>query len=252
MPQNLVIEQRGATALVMLNRPDVRNALNYDLIAEAEEAIGTLNKNEDCRAVVLTGNGERAFCAGMDLGLVRNLDVDTSADWLVRLKGLYEAIRWLEKPSVAAVNGAAAGAGYQLALLTDLRVGHAKAYMGQPEINVGLASVLGAHIMEPFLGHARTVELTLSGRMMDGEECYRLGLYNHLVDAREVVDKAVEVAEVLAQKPPTAMRLTKERFRTDGQAGFDTAFEIAERLQREAFYSGEPQRVAAKFFAKKG
>ena len=252
MPQNLVVEQRGAIALVMLNRPNVRNALNYDLIAEAEKALLDLNKNDECRAVVLSGSGERAFCAGMDLDLVRSLDADSSADWLVRLKGLYEAIRRLDKPSVAAVNGTAAGAGYQLALLTDVRVGHAKAYMGQPEINVGLASVLGAHIMAPFLGQARTVELTLSGRLMDGEECYRLGLYHQLVDAGEVVDKAVEVAEALAQKPPTAMRLTKERFRADSQAGFDAAFEIAERLQREAFESGEPQRVAAEFFAKKG
>jgi len=250
MPQNLVIERRGAAALVILSRPDVRNALNYDLISETEEALRDLNKNDDYRAVVLTGSGERAFCAGMDLGLVRKLDANTSADWLMRLKGLYEAIRWLDKPIVAAVNGAAAGAGYQLALLTDLRVGHAKAYMGQPEINVGLASVLGAHIMEPFLGHARTVELTLSGRLMDGEECYRLGLYNHLVDAEEVVDKAIEVAKALAQKPPNAMRLTKERFRTAGQAGFDAAFKIAERLQREAFYSGEPQSVAAKILRK--
>ena len=252
MPQNIVVEQRGAAALVTLNRPDVRNALNYDLIAEAEAALCELNEKKDCRAVILTGSGERAFCAGMDLDLVRGLDADSSADWLVRLKGLYEAIRRLDKPSVAAVNGAAAGAGYQLALLTDLRVGHAKAYMGQPEINVGLASVLGAHIMEPFLGHARTVELTLSGRLMDGEECFRLGLYNDLADAGEVVDKAVAVAETLAEKPPTAMRLTKERFRADSQAGFDAAFEIAERLQREAFDSGEPQRVAAEFFAKKG
>jgi enoyl-CoA hydratase len=252
MPQNLVVEHRGTTALVLLNRPEVRNALNYELIAETEQALTDLNQNSDCRAVVLSGSGEKAFCAGMDLDLVRSLDADSSADWLVRLKGLYEAIRRLSKPCVAAVNGAAAGAGYQLALLTDLRVGHAKAYMGQPEINVGLASVLGAHIMEPFLGHARTVELTLSGRLMDGEECFRLGLFNHLVAPDAVIDKALEVAEALAQKPPTAMRLTKERFRADGQAAFDAVFEIAERLQREAFDSGEPQRVAAEFFAKKG
>ena len=249
-PQNLVMERRGAAALVILNRPDVRNALNYDLISETEEALHGLNKNDDCRAIVLTGSGERAFCAGMDLDLVRNLDADTSTDWLVRLKGLYEAIRWLKKPIVAAVNGAAAGAGYQLALLSDLRVGHAKASMGQPEINVGLASVLGAHIMEPFLGHARTVELTLSGRLMDGKECYHLGLYNYLVDAEEVLDKALAVAKALAEKPPNAMRLSKERFRIAGQAGFDNAFKVAERLQREAFYSGEPQSVAAKFFEK--
>ena len=124
--------------------------------------------------------------------------------------------------------------------------------MGQPEINVGLASILGAHIMAPFLGHARTVELTLSGRLMDGEECHRLGLFNYLVAAGDVRRKALEVAQQLAEKPPTAMRLTKQRIREDGQAGFDAVFEAATRLQREAYASGEPGRVMAEYFAKRG
>ena len=252
MLRNLQIERLGATALVLLDRPDVRNAVNYELIDEFETTLGELNQDNDCRSIVLSGSGEHAFCAGMDLNVARNLDADTSVDWMARLKQLYEAVRWLDKPCVAALNGVAAGAGYQLALLTDLRVGHKAARMGQPEINVGLASILGAHIMAPFLGHARTVELTLSGRLMDGDECHRLGLFNHLVGAGEVRAKAIEVAEDLAQRPATAMRLTKQRFREDGQAAFDAIFETAARLQREAYASGEPQRVMAEYFAKRG
>ena len=252
MSVNMEIERFGPIALVQLDRPDVRNALNYELIDEAAEALRLLNRDKDCGAVVLSGSGDRAFCAGMDLEVVRQLDADSSADWLVRLKQLYEAVRGLDKPCVAAVNGVAAGAGYQLALLADLRIGHSGARMGQPEINVGLASILGAHIMAPFLGHARTVELTLSGRLMDGEECFRLGLFNHLVDADEVRGKSIETAHELSQKPPTAMRLTKQRFRDDGQAAFDAVFEVATRLQREAYDSGEPQRVIAEYFAKRG
>ena len=252
MPKTLQIERLGATVLVLLDRPDVRNAINYELIDEFEETLTVLNQDNDCRSIVISGSGERAFCAGMDLNVARSLDADSSADWLVRLKRLYEAVRGLDKPSVAALNGVAAGAGYQLALLADLRVGHKAARMGQPEINVGLASVLGAHIMAPFLGHARTVELTLSGRLMDGDECYRLGLFNHLVDAGDVRAKAVEIADDLAKRPPTAMRLTKQRFREDSQAAFDATFGVATRLQREAYDSGEPQQVMAEFFAKKG
>ena len=251
MSVNLEIERFDPIALVLLDRPDVRNALNNELIDEVAEALRLLNRDKDCRAVVLSGSGDRAFCAGMDLDVVRQLDADSCADWLVRLKKLYEAVRGLDKPCVAAVNGVAAGAGYQLALLADLRVGHSGARMGQPEINVGLASILGAHIMAPFLGHARTVELTLSGRLMDGEECFRLGLFNHLVDADEVRGIAFETAQQLAQKSPTAMRLTKRRFRDDGQPAFDAAFEAATRSQREAYNSGEPQRVIAEYFAKR-
>jgi enoyl-CoA hydratase/carnithine racemase len=251
MPKTLKIERLGATAMLLLDRPEVRHAVNYELIDEAEEALGMLNRDGDCRAVVLSGSGERAFCAGMDLNTVRRLDEDSSADWMVRMKRLYEAVRGLDKPCVAAVNGVAAGAGYQLALLADLRVGHSGAKMGQTEINLGLASLLGAHIMAPFLGHARTVELTLSGRLMGGDECFRLGLFNYLVAAGDVRAKALEVAEQLAQKPPTAMRLTKQRFREDSQAGFNAVFEAATRLQGEAFASGEPGRVMAEFFAGK-
>ena len=93
MATNLVIERHGATALVLLDRPDVRNALNYELIDEAAQALVALNRDKDCRAVVLSGTGDRAFCAGMDLAVVRRLDADTSADWLVRLKRLYETRR---------------------------------------------------------------------------------------------------------------------------------------------------------------
>jgi enoyl-CoA hydratase/carnithine racemase len=102
--------------------------------------------------------------------------------------------------------------------------------------------------MEATLGLSRTVELTLSGRLMEGEECHRLGLFHELVAADKVRDKALEIAGALAAKPPVAMRLTKQRFREASQAGFDAAFEAFARLQAEAFASGEPQAVMAKFF----
>ena len=89
MSVNLEIERFGTIALVQLDRPDVRNALNYALIDEAAEALRLLNQDKDCCAVVLSGSGARAFCAGMDLGVVRQLDADSCADWLVRLKRLY-------------------------------------------------------------------------------------------------------------------------------------------------------------------
>jgi len=162
------------------------------------------------------------------------------------------AIRGLDKPCIAAVNGVAAGAGFQIALLADIRVGHAGARMGQPEINAGLASVIGAHLMGLSLGHARTVELALSGRLVEGAECLSLGLFNHLVAAGEVMPKSLAIAEQLAAKPPVAMRLTKQRFREITQAGFDAVFEAGARLQREAYASGEPQQVMARFVAERG
>jgi enoyl-CoA hydratase/carnithine racemase len=119
--------------------------------------------------------------------------------------------------------------------------------MGQTEINLGLASLLGAHIMEPFLGRAHTIELTLTGRLMDGQECHKLGLLNYCVEYDEIDIKALSVAQELADKPPVAMSLTKERFREATQHDFDKAFEMAIRLQSRAYESGEPQRVMNAF-----
>lgn len=251
MAEIITVERQGAIGIVTLNRPEVRNALNYELVEQAREALTDLNADESCRALVLTGAADKAFCAGMDLHVVRELNADTVGDWMTRLKGLYEAIRGLDKPCVAALNGVAAAAGYQVALLADIRVGHAGVRMGQPEINVGLASLLGTHIMYPFLGHARTVELSLTGRLMDAEECFRLGLLQHLVAAEAVLDKALEVASELAEKPPIAMRITKQRLREVSQADFDATFEAAVSLQIEAYNAGEPQRAMAKFLDKR-
>ncbi len=248
MEKNIALEKFNNTALVKLNRPKSLNAINYELIDEMVHALTSLNNDSDCLAIVITGSGNRAFCAGMDIDIIKNLDPAGSTDWMIRLKKLYESVRFLDKPCVAAINGVAAGAGYQLALLADIRVGHTEARMGQTEINVGLASLLGPHLMSPFLGHAKTVELTLSGKLIDGNECHRLGLFNYLVEEIDVLPQALVIAQDLTEKPKTAMRLTKQRFREDSQAGFDKAFETAIRLQKQAYESGEPQKVMANFF----
>ncbi len=251
MSEPIKLERRGSVAVVTLNRPEVRNALNYELFDMARDVLIELSADDTCRAVVLTGAGDKAFCAGMDLNVVRELNADTVGDWMARNKIFYEAIRGLDKPIVAALNGVAAAAGYQVALLCDIRVGHAGTRMGQPEINVGLASLLGTQIMYPFLGHARTVELSLTGRLMDANECLQVGLLQHLVDREAVLDKALEIAAELGQKPPVAMRITKQRLRDIGQAEFDAVFEDAVRLQVEAYEAGEPQRAMAEFLAKR-
>ena len=120
--------------------------------------------------------------------------------------------------------------------------------MRQPEINSGIPSVLGPLLMTPRLGLSRTVELTLSGRMMDGDECYRIGLIHHLVAADQVMEKSLEVAALLASKPPIAMRLNRRRFREITQADFDDAFEKGAAIEAEGFASGEPQRAMQAFF----
>lgn len=252
MSETIQVARDGPVTTIVFDRPAARNALDRVMADEASAALAACNEDGNCGAVVLTGAGDKAFCAGMDLALTRGFDEAGVREWLVWLRAFYESIRGLDKPCVAAVNGVTAAAGYQIALLADLRIGHAGARMGQPEIDMGLASVLGAHLMEAHLGHSRTVALTLSGRLMDGRECHAHGLFHALVPEREVRAAAIAAARSLAAKPPAAMRLTKRRFREVTQPGFDAAFEAAMRLQPEAWRSGEPQRLMAAFLAKRG
>lgn len=251
MFETIDVRTQDGILQVTLDRPKVRNALNAAMRREIAAALAPVNADPTIRAVVITGAGDHAFCAGQDLGEAMEFDPSRASEWVAALSAFYASLRNLDKPCVAAVNGVAAGAGIQIALLCDIRVGHAGTRMGQPEINVGLASVLGAHLLDRAVGHARVVEMALTGRLMDGEECLALGLLNHLVGENAVVTKAFEIAHELAAKPATAMKLTKRFFREATQADLDATFERAARLQLEAYASGEPQSVMGRFLDKR-
>src|SRR5581483_5134166 len=124
--------------------------------------------------------------------------------------------------------------------------------MGQPEINSGIPSVTGPMLMLPRIGLARTMELTLTGRMMEGDEAASIGLINYMVPRREgVMPKAREIALMMAAKPVMAFRLNKQRFRQVTQEAFDEAFRNGGAIQAEAYASGEPQETMRKFFAER-
>jgi len=210
--------------------------------AEAEEAV---------RAIVLTGAGDQAFSAGQDLGETMEFDPDRAVEWIREWEALYDLIRSLSKPLIAALNGVAAGSAFQVALLCDFRIAHPGVRMGQPEIDAGIASTTGPWIMREMLGIARTIDLTLTGRMMDAEECRAIGLVNRIVPPAEVVPAALALADELARKPPVAMRLDKQRFREMTEPGFRDCLDAGMRLQRESFATGEPARMMEAFFAER-
>jgi len=240
-------------ATLTLNKPAKLNAWDTPMRAEIAAILKDWNRDGSVRAVIVTGAGERAFSAGQDLDETEKFaSGDDGANWFQSWRDFYNAIRDLDKPCVAALNGVAAGSAFQAAMLTDVRVGHRGVRMGQAEINSGIPSVTGPMLMLPRIGLSRTIELTLTGRMMEAEECHAIGLIHYLVEGREDVSaKAREVALMLAAKPPIAMRLTKARFRQVTQPAFDEAFANGGVYQAEAFGSGEPQAAMRIFFAER-
>lgn len=248
----ILSENKGAVALITLNRPEVLNAWNRPMRELLVEKLDAAENDPTIGAVVLTGAGDRAFGAGQDLKEASHFDADRAESWMREWERLYGRMRSLSKPTVVALNGLAAGSAFQFTLLADLRVGHPGVKMGQPEINSGIASVTGPWIMREFLGLARTIDLTLTGRMVDAEECHAIGLMSRLVAKEEVMPTAMALAEELAQKAPLAMRLNKARFKELTEESFRECIEAGIRAQRESYGSGEPAKMMDKFFAKRG
>ena len=247
----VLVERRGEVALVLLNRPEAMNAVNPELRSALVAALGELNRDAATRAVVIAGAGDRAFCAGQDLEESAALRLEDVDGWLERQHAMYQSVRDLEKPCVAAYNGATAGAGFQIGLCADLRVGYPDMRIGQPELKAGLASIVGSYLMTHFVSLTHNLQLSLAGELVDGTRAYEIGLLSHLVRRGEVVDKALALAAQMAQLPPTAMRVTKARFREATQPGFDAALVAAKKAQKACFAAGEPQAATKKFFAER-
>lgn len=249
MADFVLTDRKGAVGVITLNRPEALNAWNRPMRNMLIAAFEAFEKDEAVRAIVLTGAGDRAFGAGQDLSESKEFDAERAEEWVAEWETLYDRMRSLSKPLIAALNGVAAGSAFQVALLTDMRVGHEGVRMGQPEINSGIPSTTGPWIMREMLGIARTIDLTLTGRLMDAAECVQVGLINRLVPQSQVMAEALKLAEELAAKPPVAMRLDKMRFREMTQAGFEDCLKAGIRIQREAYASGEPARMMEAFFA---
>ena len=245
----VLVEQDGAIAVVRLNRPEAMNAVNADMRREMPAQLARLEGDPTVSAIVITGAGDRAFSAGQDLEEAAGFTADDVDEWFTRQHAMYSSIRALNKPTVAAYNGVAAGAGYQVGLYCDLRVGYPELKIGQPEVKAGLGSILGTSQMRWHLPIGLNAQLSLTGEFISGQRAYEIGLVNYLVPRENVLGKALAVARHLAEQPPNALRLTKERLRELTQAEFDDILVAAKKYQKRAYQSGEPQKQMAAFLA---
>ncbi|WP_245454107.1 enoyl-CoA hydratase/isomerase family protein [Aquabacter cavernae] len=236
MPRLIRVERQGPAAIITFQRPEAMNSWTQAMRAEIIDAMAQADADPAVRAVIFTGAGPRAFGAGQDLKEPGPTLAEADA-WIDQWARLFGTLRGLSKPSIAALNGVAAGSSFQFALMADFRVAHDGVRMGQPEINSGVASAMGPWIIREMLGPAYATDLCLSGRIMGNEECRRLGLFNRVVTAEEVVPEAVRLAGELAAKPERAMGLTKARLRGFGDAGFREAIDLWRAMLRQTLES---------------
>lgn len=247
MGSSVQLDRQDATAVVTLSRPDVLNAIDVEMRETLITLLTELNRDDAVHAVVLTGAGNRAFCSGQDLEEIVRYTVNDIDSWVTRQHAMYAAVRNLDKPCIVAFNGVAAGAGFQIALCADLRVGYPEMKLGQPEIKAGLASIVGSYLMTMHLGLSKNIELSLTGELISGKTAFDIGILNHMVTRDEVLPHTLSLAADMAKLAPTAMRLTKQRFRKLTQESFDAVLEDAKLAQKEAYASGEPRAAMRKF-----
>ncbi len=253
MAETILLKEISSSgiALLTLNRPEAMNAINNAMRDALIGAINALGTDPSVRAAVITGVGDRAFSSGQDLEEAAAFSQADVTTWLTHQRALFQTLREFEKPIVAAFNGVAAGAGFQIGLLCDARVGYADMRIGQPEVRAGLASIIGSYFMNLYLPRGRNVELSLTGKLISGQEAYDWALLSRLAPRAEVVEIATKIAESIAAQPPLAVALTKRRLCETTQMDFDSAIAAAIKANTFAYGTGLPQQKMGEFLAQR-
>lgn len=211
---------------------------------EVSRHLRELDADSRTIGAVITGAGD-SFCAGQDLNEAPTWTAQTP--WVEEFEDFANALLGFRKPLVAAVNGVAAGGGFQMALMCDSRIGHPGTKMGQTEVRVGLASVTGTWLMERSIGHLRARELALSGRLMESDELRAIGFLNAVVPAGEVLSTALATCRSFAESPADSFARTKTWLYESGAQQMKEVFLAAVRLHKKGFESGVSQAGAEKF-----
>ena len=176
------LEPQGEIALLRINRPEALNAMNIDVISELSRTVDIVGADESIKVVIITGTGEKSFCAGADISYMVNIDPITAEKYASSAQSVLNKIERLEKPVIAAVNGYALGGGCELAMVCDIRIASSNVKMGQPEVTIGIPPGWGGtQRLMRLVGPAKAKELVFTGKMISAEEALQLGLVNRVI-----------------------------------------------------------------------
>jgi enoyl-CoA hydratase len=248
--ETLLVERRERVAIVTINRPEKRNALNIQTRAEGAAVLDELRDDETIGVVIFTGAGDKAFIAGADIAEFAGRTALTQRDVMMG-RSLFTAIDAFPKPVIAMINGYCLGGGNELALACDLRIASETASFGQPEINLGIIpGGGGTQRLTRLVGEGKAMELILTGEIIDAQTALRLGLVNMVVPAADLQGKTLEIANRIADKSPVALRMAKEAVKLASRSNLD------EGLRREVdlfalCFSSEDKDEGVKAFLEK-
>ena len=247
--ETILVETIGKVGLVCLNRPQVLNALNDQLMTELGQALMDFDSDDNIGAMVITGN-DKAFAAGADIGAMASftyMDVYKS-EYITRN---WETIRNIRKPVIAAVRGFALGGGCELAMMTDFIICADNAKFGQPEIKLGIIPGAGGTQRLPrAISKAKAMDLCLTGRLMDAAEAERAGLVSRVVPADKCLDEAIEAATVIAAYSNPSVMMAKESINRAFEGSLSEGV-LFERRMFHSLFATEDQKEGMAAFVEK-
>jgi enoyl-CoA hydratase len=225
----IILEKKENIAQLILNRPEVFNAIDQQMIFELRQAIGALDKDESIRVVIITGAG-KAFQAGADIAELSRMNPIQILRWNQGIVENFNALEAMRQPVIAAINGFALGGGLELALACTMRIASEKARMGLPEVKIGIIPGAGGTQRLPrLIGKGIAAEMILTGEMIDAQTAHRIGLVNRVVPHEELMKAAEELAKKIIVNGPMAVSLAKDAIEVGEDLPLDAAIQYAQK-----------------------
>ena len=246
----LKIESKDGICIMKVSAPKSLNALNSTILKEISDFIDNLE--ESVRVLIITGDGEKAFVAGADIAEMANLNEQQGFEFSKLGAVAFRKIETLEIPVIAAVNGFALGGGCELAMAADIRIASSKAKFGQPEVGLGITpGFSGTYRLAKLVGQGYAKEMIFTGKVIRADEALRIGLVNAVYEPEELMDKAMELAEMIKKNAPLAIQYAKECINESYDLYADAAIELENKNFGRCFATEDQKEGMTAFLEKR-